>query len=200
MSAEEQSAPFPLLPGGLLLLALLSYLLPWFAAPSAAMTLNAWDLAEWTSLHPSQHVAAPPLITPLLLRVQLPIFSLLLCLICRPRAQRGLAIAGVLALALAQLPPLEFARELGDPNYRQQFALAIVSIVVSALSWRFLPRRFAPLMMGGLAALAILCAIIGLSQARSLLHLTWQEGEAGAGLVILILAMAGILIASLRAR
>ena len=41
----------------LLIIGLCGYLLPWIVAPSSAMTLNAYDLAEWTSLHPLQQSA-----------------------------------------------------------------------------------------------------------------------------------------------
>jgi len=64
------------LPAMLLLLGLLGYLLPWAVASSAPMTLNAYDLAEWTSLHPAQRQTTPPLLAPLRLRAQLAILSL----------------------------------------------------------------------------------------------------------------------------
>ena len=43
-----------------LLLALIAYSLPWVVGPGAALTLNAYDLAEWTSLHPAVRTAALP--------------------------------------------------------------------------------------------------------------------------------------------
>ena len=57
---------------------LAGYVLPWIVAPSAALTLNAYDLAEWTSLHPLQRQTSPPLLAPLELRLQLVIFTVTL--------------------------------------------------------------------------------------------------------------------------
>ena len=106
----------------LLTLGLAGYLLPWIVAPTAPMTLNAYDLAEWTSLHPIQLGA--PLAVPLLLRSQLPVIAVWIALPARGPLMRLLAAAGVMLLALAQLPPLEFLTiSRHDSNYQQQFML-----------------------------------------------------------------------------
>ena len=127
----------------LALLGLLGYLLPWAVASSAPMTLNAYDLAEWASLHPAQRQTTPPLLAPLLLRAQLVVLSSIIALSV---SQRWVAAAAVVALALAQLPPFEYVYDIANLNYRQQFVLALVSLVagqfrLAAACWLWATRR-----------------------------------------------------------
>src|SRR5512143_758636 len=51
--------------------ALIAYYLPWIANRAAALSANAYDLAEWTSLHPAVRGASVPLVAPFLLRAVL---------------------------------------------------------------------------------------------------------------------------------
>jgi len=51
--------------------ALIGYILPWTVNNSAALTLNAYDLAEWLSLHPLSRANTPPLMASFWLRLQL---------------------------------------------------------------------------------------------------------------------------------
>ena len=54
-----------------LFLLLIAYALPWMMTPTiAGLTNGAYDLAEWTSIHPAVR-ADPLLLTPLLLRLPL---------------------------------------------------------------------------------------------------------------------------------
>ncbi len=178
-----------------LVLALVAYLLPWVIATNSAMTLNAFDLAEWTSLHPSQRHALPPLITPLLLRAQLPIIAALVALWASSPKERLLAILCVFLLAVAQLPPWEFLRDSGDANYQQQAALALATIIFSiglpGLR-RLMPANFQPFVVILIAILGIVSAILGQSQALDLYHVTLEQGETGGGLWICLAAYAAI--------
>src|SRR5438552_17266089 len=54
-----------------LLAALVAYYLSWINNQAAALSANAYDLAEWTSLHPAVRGAIIPLLAPFLLRAVL---------------------------------------------------------------------------------------------------------------------------------
>lgn len=171
--------------------ALAGYLLPWITAPNAAMTLNAFDLAEWTSLHPLQHQAAPPLIAPLLLRMQLPFLALLLALWSTSPLERISAFLFAVILAAAQLPPLEFVNNVADPNYRQLLFLAIATILLPTGLGLFLPARIRPLVFALLAVTGIVTSLAGTSQAITLYQVTLEQGEAGGGLWLTAAAYVG---------
>ena len=153
---------YGLLPVILLLLGLLGYLLPWAVAQSAPMTLNAYDLAEWTSLHPAQRQTTPPLMAPLLLRAQLVILSLAFAVTA---SRRWIAAAAVVVLALAQLPPFEYVYDIANLNYRQQFVLALVSLVAGLAATRLRNRRIIRLLLFLLAVAGILSVHAGAAQA-----------------------------------
>jgi len=166
----------------LLLLALAGYLLPWITAPNAAMTLNAFDLAEWTSLHPLQQQATPPLIAPLLLRAQLSILAALITLWSTGRKERFLAFLFVALLSVSQLPPLEFLSNVADPNYRQLLFLAIATILLSTGLGFILPAQFERLVIVFLAVTGIVTSLVGQSQAIELYQVTLEQGATGGGL------------------
>ena len=188
-SMEKQAS----LPVMLLLLALLGYLLPWAIAPSAPMTLNAYDLAEWTSLHPAQRQTNPPLLAPLLLRAQLLILSLALALTV---SQSWVAAAAIVALALAQLPPFEYVYDIANLNYRQQFALALVSLVAGLAATRFKNRRLTRFALFLLPVAGIFSVHAGVAQAFEVFR---QPAAMGFGPWILTASYAGIAAFSLLA-
>lgn len=120
----------------------IGYLLPFAVGRGAALTFNAYDLAEWLTLTPAANAETPPLFSALLLR--LPLWGISVY----AAACAGTAIAGGirrwlfgmvwLAFVIALLPPLEFANDLGSGNYRQQAGLAIAAVCIGALS--LMPR------------------------------------------------------------
>lgn len=114
----------------LVTLAIISCLLPWAVGPSAGLTFNARDLAEWASLTPAVQNETPPLFTALMLRLPLACAGMLLVWALEGR-QRYWGILVALILSIALLPPFEFVRELGNPNYQQQAGLALVTFIVS---------------------------------------------------------------------
>ena len=115
----------------LIVVALCGYALPWIVAPIASMTLNGHDLAEWASLVPSQRATSPPLLAPLLLRLQPVMLSLLLGVHRdrTPKSGMAMSAAAICLLAAAQLPPFEFVYDINNLNYRQQFSLAALSLI-----------------------------------------------------------------------
>jgi hypothetical protein len=117
----------------ILALLLLCYAAPWADAGSHGLRMNAYDWAEWLSLHPAQRGAEPPLLISLALRLQLLGFGVLLAYSI-PSSWRWLFALSLLVLAAAQLPPLEFLSNNQDNNYRQQVFLAVSSIALGLLA------------------------------------------------------------------
>lgn len=176
----------------LLGLGLAGYVLPWIVAPTAPLTLNAFDLAEWTSLHPTQF--GTPLLVPLLLRLQLPIITVLVALLANKSLMKLLAAVIILSLSVAQLPPLEFLTiSRHDSNYQQQFLLAAISLIAGLTLLRWAPSRRLALATGCLAAIGLLASLVGQSQAQLLYQMSLQEGVPGVGLGVLAVAYFGMI-------
>ena len=182
----------------LLVMALTGYLLPWIVAPSSSMTLNAFDLAEWTSLHPLQHSSPIPLLVPLQLRLQLLILLTIFALVSRDLLPVKLVASVVVLVAVAQLPPPEFIGQLHNANYRQQFALACASAVLPLLLWRIKRKRLKMRVVVSLSAVGAAFALAGHRQAETLLRLALEEGQPGLGLFIVAAAYIAVMLLTLR--
>ncbi len=176
----------------LVIVALLAYALPWTVARSAPLTLNAYDLAEWTSLHPAQRATSPPLSLPLLLRAQLLILSLLIGLAASPGKSRFGSALAILLLSFGQLPPFEFVYDPNNLNYRQQFFLALGSLIAGMAllpGWRRRPSRLIAL---ALAGLGVVCALLAASGALAFFADAGPRVELGAGPSLMVAACLGM--------
>ena len=115
------------------LLALIGYGLPWVVNTGSALTLNAYDLAEWLSLHPAVRSGSMPLIATLALRV-LPVL-LVAIVVFDQNATLIERLAFPVFITLALLPPLDFFRTgLNDSNFRQQFGLSLLTLIIGGIS------------------------------------------------------------------
>lgn len=145
-------------------IALIAYLSPWLVNPGVSLSLNAYDLAEWSSLHPTVRGNTPILLTTLLLRLPLVCMALIVALSTTGpviRREQWLAAMFVIGTAIALLPPLElFGQATGDLNYRQQFMLALCAffgglVGLSGLATKFhKPTRFMLALLGAAASVA----------------------------------------------
>ena len=93
-------------------------------------------LAEWASLHPSQPGTSPPLIVPLLLRVQLVFLALMVGLLAAGGMHRTSAALVIAVFAIAQIPPLEIVYDPNNLNYRQQLIMAMASLILGLAALR----------------------------------------------------------------
>lgn len=177
---------------GLVLVGLFGFAQPWIVAPSGSMTLNAFDLAEWTSLHPTQRATSPPMLTPLMLRLQLLILSVILGALPTGSSARACAAIMILVLTLAQLPPLDIVYDPNNLNYRQQLYLAAASLTASFCLFAVNRRRIALLASIALPIIGIATASYGLAEAAGL-YQHFEIGQApGAGIWILGASYIGI--------
>jgi hypothetical protein len=121
-----------------LILATACYYAPWVVHKTAAFTTNAFDLAEWSSLHPAVRSSSPPMLTSFLLRFPQLMLVLAFALAANglhdPRWRwiwRGVA----LLLALRFFPPSDFfTSATADPNYRQMMLLTALGFMGVALA------------------------------------------------------------------
>ncbi len=188
-SARDHSS----LPLVLLVLAFVGYLVPWLVAPSAPMTLNAHDLAEWVSLYPAQHHTSPPLLAPLLLRLQLVILTLALGALPANKSGKLVAAIIIVVLAIGQLPPPEYVHDIGNLNYRQQFGLATTSLIAGLFLLRVRHSSLQLIFLIVSPLVGILAALAGMSQAYDVYMSLHTNGTIGLGLWILIASYAGLI-------
>ena len=185
---RRQLASQPLLKISLLMALLVGLLLPWLVAPAAAMTLNACDLAEWASLHPAQRSSNPPLVVPLLLRVQLLILCALTGLVAQGKLQKRAAALVIVALAVAQLPPIEFVNDIGNLNYRQQFGLALGGLALGMAALRWNNRRWQPMFVAGFGLVGALTTLAGATLGLDAYASLANGGGIGLGVWIVLTA------------
>jgi len=172
-----------------LALALACYYLPWYTHATAAFTLHAYDLAEWTSLHPAVRAESPALLTSFLLRLPQVTLVLAAALLANrgrdPRARwlvRGIA----LVVALRFLPPREFfGSASADPNYRQMAALTALGVVgiVGVTVGARLSARWQVWMAAGVLLVGVLAGWWGLSRTQPLLDNFQIRVQVGSGVV-----------------
>ena len=175
----------------LLAAAATAYVLPWVAAPSASMTLGAYDLAEWVSLHPSQRHTSPPLQASLLLRLQLVLLCLLFSAASANAPRKLIPAFCIVLLAIGQLPPPEFIKDLGNSNYRQQFALALTSLIAGLIILRVRQDLLQAILLLATPAVGIITSLVGMSQAFGLTVSLLPAASTGLGAWLLIASYAG---------
>lgn len=177
----------------LLLLALIFYCLPWVQTPATSLTMGAYDLAEWASLNPTVRASSPPLLLSFTLRLPLALLALIAAFAWEWDGRRRARVLVVCLISLALLPPLEFFTQYrDDPNYRQQFALAVITLLGGGigLTARFI--RWRALIFIVLALLGMVSSLWGLWQGFTLLrdfHLSLSIGFGGLGLALCFLTM-----------
>ncbi len=165
---------------------LLALFLPWSNGTNAAVVLNAWDLAEWSSLHPLSRNADPALAVSFGLRA-LPLFLLALTLwrAGLPILLRA-ALAALVAVALLP-PPQYFFTDLADPNYRQQLLLSIAALLIGLVSaWRRIWLHWLQII---LPLMAPVMAWISVSAALDLQRSLELKTGPGVGLALFALTM-----------
>lgn len=184
----------------LLIFAIAAYSLPWIVNPSSGLSLGADDLAEWTSLHPQVRAAAPSLLTPLLLR--LPLVCLAVCFAFSLRLSSygalrwWLTVAVIGLLFLFCLPPLEFfVNARRDPNYLQQFILAVALLALSSVGLSGIGGVWRTRIVILAAVVGVFCSFLGVERANQLmLDLVLPVQRGGGAVVISAVFLAFLLI------
>jgi len=197
MSQRSMFDPYYITMFALIVVALCGYALPWIVAPIGSMTLNGHDLAEWSSLVPSQRATSPPLLAPLLIRVQPVMLSLLLGGIATGGRRMAMTAAAILLLAASQLPPFEFVYDINNLNYRQQFSLASFSLIVGLCLIPLQTRRLPVLITLPIAAAGLVASAFGLSMTLALYGAFELNAVPGAGIWVLGLSYVALIAVAL---
>jgi hypothetical protein len=136
------------------------------------------------------------LLTSLLLRIPLATFGLIIGVLLF-KNYPGIRGIFVLLIAIALLPPLEFFTQYrDDPNYRQQFALALVTVIVGLGSIAIRSPRWKNILWTALTLIGAISGLAGLIQGYSLLRgfeLPTYVGSGGLVFIVLNLAI-GVLV------
>ncbi|MCS6871675.1 MAG: hypothetical protein RML95_01380 [Anaerolineae bacterium] len=178
-----------------LVMALIGYYVTWINHPTAALSANAFDLAEWVGIIPAVRYAEPPMSAPFALRAALVCLAWLFAL--RSAAAERLAMRvmfGVisLALALSLRPPIAFFRgETADPNYQQLAALCLTAligvVILSLISWHSSARRVSLWLAPPLALIGAVSAVLGLRGALEALARLQIATPLGAGVFLYLI-------------
>ena len=176
-------------------LALIAYVLPWVHNPGAGLTVNAYDLAEWTTLHPAVRSADLPYLPSFALRGQLLVITVILALNAPRRFTLiwWLHAIGVLLLGVAQLPPLEFVTQPGDGNYQQQALLAATSLIVAGIALLGWLSKIREPVIGFLCVVAIASVFFAVGRSIDLMQgfsLPAERGL-GSGLMLVVYVVLG---------
>jgi hypothetical protein len=172
-------------------LALLACALPWVSNPGAGLSLNPVDLAEWTSLHPAIQAQSPPLLTTFLLRTPLLVVAALIGLSVG-RAARWPAALAIAALAVAQLPPFEFVRDLESANYRQQALMAALTLAGGWLALFGIQRDRGGIIGAVVALAGLIAAVFGAAGALGAMRDFGLPAQPGPGLLVYSAALIGV--------
>ncbi|MBK8025987.1 MAG: hypothetical protein IPK19_32530 [Chloroflexi bacterium] len=153
--------------------------------------MNVMDLAEWMTLHPAVRAESPTLFSALSLRSVLLWVSFAWALLSYPRWVR---IAGVVLLAVALLPPIEFVFNPGDGNYQQLLLLAALTLV-AGISALLLPQRWrsSPLIQWLIGGAFFLSTGYGLARGLGLMQSFMSDASLGVGALLVGLGVVALL-------
>lgn len=123
----------------IIILGLIGYCLPVWKVAFVGLNFNAFDLAEWSTLHPSVQFTSIPLVPALAFRIGLIGFISLLHLELLAIGVLGPVYWLIAALAgIAMLPPIEALNHLSiDLNYRQQLSLSLATWIGLGICYVF---------------------------------------------------------------
>jgi hypothetical protein len=172
-----------------LVLALVCYLLPWYTHKTAGFTTNAFDLAEWVSIHPAVRSSSPPMLTSFLLRLpQITLVAAVALIANRfeDARWRWIMRAGALLLVLRFVPPSDFfTNATDDPNYRQMALMTALGIgfTGAAMLMFRLSQNWQNVALAGVLVLGVLAGWMGLSDAGTLLDNFEIDVKIGPGII-----------------
>lgn len=175
----------------LVALSLVAYTLPWLVNPGVGLTMGAYDLAEWSTLHPVVRGETPALLTSLFLRLPLVCMVVILSLSTLPRDSRTwwIGLILVVGIALFSMPPLEFfVNARGDINYQQQFVLGTSAFLLALAGYSGRIVRFRQYIIIAAVGVGVLSALLGLQRAYRLMYGFSMPLQVGFGAIGMITA------------
>jgi hypothetical protein len=177
----------------LTILALVGYLAPWVVHSTSALTLHAYDFAEWTSLHPLMRTESPALFTTALLRIPMVCLCSVLALLAAHKPYRWMRMF-VLLIAIGLLPPLEFISQTGNVNYRQQFLWTLVCLGVLGISFMRPIRSSAYVLTLISIGIGVVSGLLGVARGAELMRSFGMPTQFGIGIPLWLTCMAAFTI------
>jgi hypothetical protein len=184
----------------LILLAVLGYYLPWWAGRAAALSANAYDLAEYIT--PIARYANPPLLGTFELRTVFAGLALLLGLhAAKFPTTRAIAGLGAALITLTLLPPPDFfiARQWDDINYRQQFLITVGTALLFVAIWGLRKRS---LMHGftlrWIALIVVILALAGEINALQIVGSLKIDAPVGVGVALVGVSLGALSLLDIR--
>lgn len=175
-----------------------AYILPWLSSHSTALTLGAFDLSEWTSLHPSVVNSSPALIVPLLLRLIPVLIVLIITVNTIPSPKRAvwwITALIMICVAIALFPPLEFlTSERGNINYRQMFAISGGVLLMGGIGLSGILYRYRIWLTIITASVGMICTLFAISQAYQLYADFYLPRTIGIGAILTALTFLIIIV------
>ncbi len=182
----------------LLVAALIAYLMPWIYNSGAILQPNAYDLAEWASLHPTVQNGSPAFLETLLLRSQLLIITAIIAFYGNDKRWSNVWIlraVTILLIAIAILPPLEyFIAERSNPNYGQQLILALSAIVIGIVGLSNQFTAYHRHIISILILIGLVTCSLGIYRTLSLMQAYLPDIQPGFGGLFLIIVYIGMLV------
>jgi len=186
----------------LMLLMIAAYASPWIVSRGVTLSPNAWDLGEWTSLHPAVRGEDPALLTSLLLRLPLLCLGLMAAFSADGRLKTrrwwfcALFVLGTsVALLPALLPPLDLIQSAsGDVNYGQMFNLSVSMLVGGVIGLSGVLGRWQRWFVIVIALAAGVSGIWGLARGYALMEGFNLPVSIGAGGILLAVFCAGMIV------
>lgn len=165
---------------------LVGYSLPWLTSPGTGLTFGAYDLAEWTSLHPNVQSEQPTLLTTVLLRSPLVWSAWLIAL--APFMSRLLRASAIILIAGALLPPIEFFTTYqSNTNYQQLLLVAVITVIATIPTMQV--RNARPIWFFVVSVLSCASAVIGYANAYNLISAFQLPVNMGMGFIITVVGM-----------
>jgi hypothetical protein len=167
--------------------------------------MDAFDLAEWTSLHPAVITNSPSMLTTVLLRL-IPLLVIASLTINSPPSRKHylwwMSVFITLLVAITLFPPLEFlTTDRENINYRQQSAIFLGVLVVGSIGLSGIFYRFRHPSTIVIGIVAIFVSIFGLVNAFQLYSDFYLPREIGIGGILTVMGcivMIGITIMQMR--
>lgn len=166
---------------------------PLIQSSAGSLSFTIFDFAEWASLLPAERHAAPALLLPFMLRVQIVILFLSAVYFLTMRSTRfnWLSVtAAVGIVALSQLPPLEILTQPHDPNYQQQLLITFLFLIASVAIVALSKTHYAKHALLGLHLIGTGLFLLALTQAHTYLTQYQIPYSLGAAAPLLLLAHA----------
>ena len=159
--------------------------------------MNAYDLAEWSTLHPASQIGLIGTWTSLLLRIPLACLAIMTYLIIACRTKQTTSIIILLVLSAGLLPPVEFfVSRVYDLNYLQQFMIAGSTLFISLFCFQQPVLRNVNHLLVLMAVIALMTNLLGQLITYSLISTIRIQSQLGLGAVlfplILVLFIYGV--------